>query len=213
VQINPRPGIGQIVSVDTIGASSVLAVSNPVSLARTMFVPFVAARTPHPPDDHFIDFHFERWECGGIEVKEIRRCLADDNLCRHAGTIPASATSTNNVHSEVDIRAIMDKTASGQSYTGATYLANHDIATYVDGDHPIAHNKVMIIDGETVITGSFNFTRQAENSNAENLPIIQGKPKLAEAYEENFRKHLEHSKVYEGVNDAAPKKSRGSKAN
>jgi len=32
----------------------------------------------------------------------------------------------------------------------------------IDVIHAIAHNKIMIIDGETVITGSFNFTKAAE---------------------------------------------------
>ena len=40
----------------------------------------------------------------------------------------------------------------------------------VDNKVAIAHNKVMVIDGATVITGSFNFTAAAQNSNAENLP-------------------------------------------
>jgi hypothetical protein len=81
----------------------------------------------------------------------------------------------------VKVRAILDKKASGEQYSGATYLANHGVETYTDGEHPIAHNKVMILEGSTVITGSFNFTRQAEISNAENLLIIEGKPKLAAA--------------------------------
>ena len=45
----------------------------------------------------------------------------------------------------------------------------------IDAEHAIAHNKVMIIDGETVITGSFNFTKAAEENNAENLLIIHDK--------------------------------------
>jgi phosphatidylserine/phosphatidylglycerophosphate/cardiolipin synthase-like enzyme len=39
----------------------------------------------------------------------------------------------------------------------------------------------MIIDAETVITGSFNFTKAAGESKAENLLIIQDK-KLASFY-------------------------------
>jgi phosphatidylserine/phosphatidylglycerophosphate/cardiolipin synthase-like enzyme len=35
--------------------------------------------------------------------------------------------------------------------------------------HAIAHNKVVIIDGETVIVESFNFTKAAEKNSAENL--------------------------------------------
>jgi phosphatidylserine/phosphatidylglycerophosphate/cardiolipin synthase-like enzyme len=96
----------------------------------------------------------------------------------------------------VKVRAILDKDASGDQYSGATYLKNHKITTYTDDEHAIAHNKVMIIDGITVITGSFNFTRQAEHANAENLLVIQGKPKIVEAYEKNFEHHLSHSKKY-----------------
>ena len=98
----------------------------------------------------------------------------------------------------VKVRCILDRVAAGEHYSGATYLHNHGIPTWLDGNHPIAHNKVIIIDGVTVLTGSFNFTRQAENSNAENLLVIDGKPKLARAYAENFELHLAHSKEYEG---------------
>lgn len=38
----------------------------------------------------------------------------------------------------------------------------------------ISHNKIMIIDQAIVITGSFNFTKAAEEKNAENLLGYQG---------------------------------------
>jgi phosphatidylserine/phosphatidylglycerophosphate/cardiolipin synthase-like enzyme len=62
--------------------------------------------------------------------------------------------------------------------------------------HAIAHNKIIIVDGATLITGSFNFTKQAEDTNGENLLIIAARPKLVEAYEKNFELHLRHSVVY-----------------
>jgi phosphatidylserine/phosphatidylglycerophosphate/cardiolipin synthase-like enzyme len=92
----------------------------------------------------------------------------------------------------------MDRQATGNQYSGATYLFNHQVPVWLDGEHPIAHNKVIIIDGQTVITGSFNFTKQAENSNAENLVIMQGRLKIGAAYTANFDGHLEHSRKYEG---------------
>jgi phosphatidylserine/phosphatidylglycerophosphate/cardiolipin synthase-like enzyme len=42
----------------------------------------------------------------------------------------------------------------------------------------------MIIDGTTVITGSFNFTKAAEEKNAENLLIIKSE-ELSKKYLEN----------------------------
>jgi phosphatidylserine/phosphatidylglycerophosphate/cardiolipin synthase-like enzyme len=48
-----------------------------------------------------------------------------------------------------------------------------------------------------VITGSFNFTKAAEEKNAENLLVIRDK-KLAEQYIKNWKEHDRHSEVYTG---------------
>ena len=55
----------------------------------------------------------------------------------------------------------------------------------IDDKHAIAHNKVMIIDGNTVITGSFNFTKAAEEKNAENVIVLKDNPALAQRYTQN----------------------------
>jgi phosphatidylserine/phosphatidylglycerophosphate/cardiolipin synthase-like enzyme len=43
------------------------------------------------------------------------------------------------------------------------------VTVRIDSNHAIAHNKIILIDGSTLLTGSFNFTNAAERSNAENL--------------------------------------------
>jgi phosphatidylserine/phosphatidylglycerophosphate/cardiolipin synthase-like enzyme len=43
----------------------------------------------------------------------------------------------------------------------------------------------MIIDGEIVVTGSYNFTNSAEKSNAENMIVLRSAP-LAQQYHKNF---------------------------
>ena len=53
-----------------------------------------------------------------------------------------------------------------------------------------AHNKVVIVDGETVVTGSYNFTLAADQKNAENLIVIRGRPAIANAYRKNFEARL-----------------------
>ena len=57
----------------------------------------------------------------------------------------------------------------------ADFLVHSGVKTLIDAKHAIAHNKVMVIDSETVITGSFNFTKAAEDHNAENLLVIHDK--------------------------------------
>jgi phosphatidylserine/phosphatidylglycerophosphate/cardiolipin synthase-like enzyme len=50
-----------------------------------------------------------------------------------------------------------------------------------------------VIDSATILTGSFNFTKAAEEKNAENLLVIQDAPELVKAYEQNIRTHAAHS--------------------
>ena len=98
---------------------------------------------------------------------------------------------------DVKVEVILDKSQRKERYTSATFLKNAGISTYIDDKHAIAHNKVMIIDQQTVITGSFNFTNAAELNNAENLLVIRSK-ELADIYIRNWNSHKEHSEKYEG---------------
>ncbi|MGD0274748.1 MAG: phospholipase D family protein [Syntrophales bacterium] len=97
----------------------------------------------------------------------------------------------------LQVEIILDRTNRSAKYSAADYTAHIGITSYIDSMHPIAHNKIIIIDGETVITGSFNFTRAAEKSNAENLLIIKNRD-LAKVFLDNWMKHKEHSQGYEG---------------
>lgn len=97
----------------------------------------------------------------------------------------------------VDVQVILDRKETGSKYSSADFLAHARIVTLIDGAHAIAHNKVMIIDGEAVITGSFNFTTAAEQRNAENLLVIHDRA-LAVRYTENWKAHAAHSDRYLG---------------
>ena len=96
----------------------------------------------------------------------------------------------------VKVEGILDKSQRKAQYASASFLANMRVPTFIDDKHAIAHNKIMIIDKTTVITGSFNFTKAAENNNAENLLIIKSK-ELANLCIDNWMKHREHSEPYQ----------------
>ena len=96
------------------------------------------------------------------------------------------------------IIVVLDKSNLTGQYTAADFVHNASIETYIDKQHAIAHNKIMLIDNRTIITGSFNFTKQAESSNAENMLVIRDNPQLFARYVANFQHHLEHSEPYTG---------------
>lgn len=102
----------------------------------------------------------------------------------------------------VDCEVILDKSQETQNYSELDFFHNQGIPTYIDDRHAIAHNKVILLDDSTVITGSFNFSKAAEESNAENLLILTGDTELAAKYAANYATHLEHSRKYQGRNVA-----------
>ena len=96
----------------------------------------------------------------------------------------------------VKTEVILDKSQQTEKYSEADFLLNGGVPVFIDSAHAIAHNKVMIIDGQTVITGSFNFTKAAEEGNAENLLILHQTPELAQKYLSNWLAHQRHSPAY-----------------
>jgi phosphatidylserine/phosphatidylglycerophosphate/cardiolipin synthase-like enzyme len=95
----------------------------------------------------------------------------------------------------VSIQVILDHSQRTEKYSEADFLMHNEIPTLIDAQHAIAHNKIMILDGYIILTGSFNFTKAAEEKNAENLLVIND-PVLARAYVSNWRQHEQHSEPY-----------------
>jgi phosphatidylserine/phosphatidylglycerophosphate/cardiolipin synthase-like enzyme len=135
--------------------------------------------------------------CTEAIISQIDKAKSEILVQAYSFTSAPIAKALLNAHKRgIKVEAILDKSQRREKYTSATFLANSGTPTYIDDRHAIAHNKVMIIDRETVITGSFNFTKAAEEKNAENLLIIRNKA-LAKIYIENWEKHREHSERYE----------------
>ena len=97
----------------------------------------------------------------------------------------------------VVVQVVLDKSQRTEKYSSTDFVAHAGIPTYIDAKHAIAHNKVIIVDAAVVLTGSFNFTKAAESSNAENLLVLRD-PKLAERYIVNWREHQSHAEPYAG---------------
>ncbi len=129
-------------------------------------------------------------------IKELNKAQTTILVQAYSFTSAPIAKALLNAHKRgVKVEVVLDKSQRTQKYSSATFLYNQGIPVKIDAKHAIAHNKVMIIDGETVITGSFNFTKAAEEKNAENLLVIKDK-KLASLYAKNWLEHERHSEVY-----------------
>ncbi len=99
----------------------------------------------------------------------------------------------------VDVRVVVDRDHNGQrgeANSVANYLAANGVALRVDTAVRIQHNKYVIVDGQSVQNGSFNFTRAAETSNAENIVIHRGSPGLARLFTDNWNRLWDESESY-----------------
>ncbi len=95
----------------------------------------------------------------------------------------------------VKVEVILDLSRAEIDNSQADVLVEGGVPTFIDANHTTAHNKVAIIDGQVVITGSFNFTEQAEKHNAENLVVIRDKA-VADTFTANWNAHGAHSGRY-----------------
>jgi len=136
--------------------------------------------------------------CTRAIVDQIDNAKSEIFIQAYSFTSAPIAKALVNAHKRgVHVEIILDKSNKSKKYSAGDFTAHMGVTTYIDSRHAIAHNKIIIIDRETVITGSFNFTKAAEEKNAENLLIIKNK-KLAEIYIDNWDKHKNHSERYEG---------------
>jgi len=93
----------------------------------------------------------------------------------------------------VDVIIILDHSNEFNDKTsGGGPCSDAGIQVLVDPKHGIAHNKIMILDENVVLTGSFNFSNSAEKNNAENsVPLTN--PILVKKYMDNWITHRNHS--------------------
>jgi len=146
-----------------------------------------------------IDVYFSpNGGCTEAVVKELNAAKVSVLVQAYSFTSTPIAKALLEAHKRgVRVEVILDKSQRTKKYSEADFLVNVGIPVKIDAKHQIAHNKIMVIDGATVITGSFNFTKAAEENNAENLLVIRS-PELAATYEANWRVHADHSDPYAG---------------
>ena len=138
-------------------------------------------------------------KCEDMIVKQINDAQSNIYIMAYGFTAKEIASALLKAKKRgVHIEVLLDRKFNhNEKYSAADFTAHMGIPIYLDGEHKIMHNKVMIVDRQTVITGSYNFTKSANNDNAENLLIMRSK-ELADDYFKNYQQHKAHSELYGG---------------
>jgi phosphatidylserine/phosphatidylglycerophosphate/cardiolipin synthase-like enzyme len=95
----------------------------------------------------------------------------------------------------VDIRGVFETVgaSSEYSYYAPMRVSLPNVDVWQDGNPKIMHHKVIIIDRETVILGSFNFSDSANRRNDENILIVHD-PTFASYFVEEFETVYQEAK-------------------
>jgi phosphatidylserine/phosphatidylglycerophosphate/cardiolipin synthase-like enzyme len=140
-------------------------------------------------------------DCTGLLVDQIGTARRQVLVQAYSFTSPEVVEALADAKRRgVDVRVILDKSntckdggvCEKKGALAAEALTGAGVPVLIDRIHGIAHNKVMIIDGIRVITGSFNFTKAAQERNAENLLVI-GDQDLARRYAANWWERVQNS--------------------
>jgi phosphatidylserine/phosphatidylglycerophosphate/cardiolipin synthase-like enzyme len=155
--------------------------------------------TEHPPKAPIRVYFSPNGGCTDAIIREVDSAKSEVLVQAYYFTSAPVGKVLIDAHKRgIRVEIILDRSQvkpDGQ-YCPAKFFFDEGIPVYIDSAHQIAHNKIMIIDRTVVITGSFNFTRTAEERNAENLLVIPSK-ELTAKYLEKWQRHREHSEKYE----------------
>jgi phosphatidylserine/phosphatidylglycerophosphate/cardiolipin synthase-like enzyme len=124
-----------------------------------------------------IEVYFSpKGQCTEAVVRELGKAKGTVLVQAYSFTSAPIAKALVEAHKrEVKVLVLLDKSQRTEKYSSATFLLNEGIAP--------------------LITGSFNFTKAAEESNAENLLVIRD-ASVAARYEKNWHEHEKHSELY-----------------
>ena len=125
--------------------------------------------------------------CGTLIAQEITR--AKDSIYVQAYGLTSGIIVNQLVQAKnrgVKVQVLLDKSNVSDKWSKMMDLVNANVSVRIDKVSGIAHNKVIIIDEQKVITGSFNFTNAADKRNAENVIIINNKS-VAKEYLNNWQ--------------------------
>ena len=91
----------------------------------------------------------------------------------------------------IDVQGIFETRSSETEYSEMRALYCASVPVRQDGNPRTFHHKVFVIDEHTVVTGSFNFSENADDSNDENVIILNHSDIAAQYLQEFDRRWAE----------------------
>ncbi len=138
----------------------------------------VAVENYFSPEDRVMEKIIARVKTAAQSIDFMAYSFTDDDL---ANAITARAQAG------VRVRGVFENTGSETRFSEFGRMKTAGLDVWQDGNPYLMHHKVFIVDNRTVICGSFNFSKNAEEANDENVLIIDD-PALAAPFTAEFER-------------------------
>jgi len=140
-----------------------------------------------------------------LVLKAICTARHSVHLSAYSFTSPAVVQALIDAHRRgVDVAVVADRKSnlvedrSGKGRIALDLLSGAGVGVRTIDVYPIHHDKFMVIDGESVETGSFNFTTSAARYNSENVVVMWHVPVVAQAYQQHWQSRFNQGRPWSG---------------
>ena len=124
--------------------------------------------------------------CENAVITWINRANSTIHILIYSFTLDSIGNALLSAHERgLEIKTVFEKSQISQ-YSEYQRLRSAGVNVRNDTNPDYMHNKVMIIDDKIVLTGSFNWSTNAQENNNENLIVIQS-TSAANAFDNNFQ--------------------------
>lgn len=164
---------GEMITLKRFGKGSKYATPHPI-----VWVGDVQVECYFSPDDRVADEIVDEVKRAGRSIEVMAFSFTSKDIAK---------AIAKRARQGVTVRALFDERQASSQYSQDEYLAQQGAAVYLDRNAHTMHHKVIVIDESRVITGSYNFSNNAEKKNDENVLIIHC-PKVAAKYRAEFER-------------------------
>jgi phosphatidylserine/phosphatidylglycerophosphate/cardiolipin synthase-like enzyme len=133
--------------------------------------------TPHPTlslDGMMLEVYFSPDDDPAARIIDLLRSAEESiEFMVYAFTADDIADAMlDRAHEGVVVRGVIERRQANNEGSEFERLHQSAVDLRLDSNRNSMHHKVILIDGRTVITGSYNFSRSAQEYNDENVLII-----------------------------------------
>jgi phosphatidylserine/phosphatidylglycerophosphate/cardiolipin synthase-like enzyme len=157
----------------------------------------VASNACTAPDGPAIDTGFSP---EGSAERTARHSI---HMSAYSFTSPVIAQALIDAHRRgVEVAVVADQKSnlvedrSGKGRIALNLLSNAGVQVRTIDVYRIHHDKFIVFDGESVETGSFNYTASAARYNSENAVVMWHVPTVAQAYQQHWKSRFAQGRPF-----------------